>query len=106
MHPATPAPGSQKPTDTTPTDVTLVDAPMAGFLLLRFKRSAGSVVTLIRYTTDATLPEDRWLVAVGGGRERLLGSFAPGTRVWVKVAGLTASTTEPDYSEVVSRIVQ
>ena len=86
-------------------DFELVDGP-ASHLLLKLKRPTGTTQNLIRYTTDEKLPEAQWAVAVGGGRERLLGPFAAGTRVWVKAAALTASTTEPQYSAVKSRIVQ
>ena len=86
-------------------DFDLLDGP-AGYLLLKLKRPTGTTQNLIRYTPDEKLPEAQWLVAVGGGRERQLGPFAAGTRVWVKAAALTASTTEPQYSAVKSRLVQ
>jgi hypothetical protein len=92
--------------DLAPTDVSLVDAPQAGFLVVRFKRPANAVQTLIRYTTDGALPEEQWLVAVGGRQERVLGPFRSGQRVGVKVAALAAGTTEADYAAVVWRIVQ
>ena len=86
-------------------DFELVDGP-AGYLLLKLRRPTGTIQNLVRYTTNAQLPEDQWPVAVGGGRERQLGPFDSGTKVWVKAAGLTGSTTEPQYSAVKSRIVQ
>ncbi len=89
-----------------PTEVELLDGATAGCLLLRLKRPLGAVQNLIRYSTDAALSEDQWHVVVGGGREREFGTFASGTRVYVKVACLTGSTTVPDYSAVLSRIVQ
>ena len=89
-----------------PTDVELVDSPNAGCLYLHGKRAAGAVQNLARYTTDHALPEEHWLVAVGGGREMELGPFAGGTKVWAKLASLTGSTSSPVYSAVVSRIVQ
>ena len=84
----------------------LLDGAQPGCLLLKLKRPTGTIQNLIRYTTDAKLPEEQWPVAVGGGRERQLGPFESGTRVHVKVAGLAGSTTEPQYSAVKSRIVQ
>ena len=92
--------------DAVPTNVALTDAPLAGYLSLGFKRAKGAALTLIRYTTDLTLPEENWLVAIGGGRERMLGPFESGTKVAAKVACPTASTLEPEYSAVVTRIVQ
>ena len=89
-----------------PTDVELVDSPTEGCLYLHGKRPAGAVQNLARYTTDKALPEENWLVAVGGGREMELGPFASGTKVWAKLASLTGSTSSPVYSAVVSRIVQ
>ena len=85
--------------------LTLVDG-APGFLLIKYARPTGSVQNLTRYTTDATLPEENWLVATGGGRERQLGPFPEGTKVWVKAAALAGSTLEPQYSEVKSRLVQ
>ena len=89
-----------------PTDVELVDSLSAGCLYLHGKRPAGAVQNLARYTTDRALPEENWLVAVGGGREMELGPFAGGTKVWAKLASLTGSTSSPVYSAIVSRIVQ
>ena len=66
----------------------------------------GEGFLLSRYTTDHALPEENWLVAVGGGRELELGLFAGGTKVWARLASLTGSTSSPVYSAVVSRIVQ
>jgi hypothetical protein len=84
----------------------LLDGAQPGCLLLKLKRPTGTIQNLIRYTTEATLSEDQRLVAVGGGRERQLGPFASGTKVYVKAAALTGSTTEPQYAAVKSRIVQ
>jgi hypothetical protein len=84
----------------------LLDSGQPGCLLLRLARPAGTTQNLIRYSTDEKLPEDNWCVAVGGGRERELGPFDAGTRVFVKAAALTGSTTAPQYSGVKSRIVQ
>ena len=86
-------------------DFELVDS-TAGYLLVKLKRPSGTTQNLIRYSPDGKLPEDHWLVAVGGGRERTLGPFESGTRVYVKAASLSGSTTEPHYSAVKSRIVQ
>jgi len=86
-------------------DFDLVDS-AAGYLLVKLRRPAGVTQNLIRYSLDGKLPEDNWLVAVGGGRERALGPFESGAKVFVKAAGLTGSTTEPQYSAVKSRIVQ
>ena len=87
-------------------DVELLDGNTPGSLLLRFDRPAGTVQNLIRFTTDPHLDEQNWQVAVGGGREREIGPFESGTRVSVKVAGLTGSTTEPQYSAIKTRLVQ
>ncbi|MDB5267733.1 MAG: hypothetical protein JWP58_773 [Hymenobacter sp.] len=87
-------------------DLELLDGPRSGCLLLRLKRPTGTIQNLIRYSTHPTLPEDQWLVAVGGGRERQLGPFESGTKVYVKVAALVGSTIEPKYSAIKSRIVQ
>ncbi|GAB3874346.1 hypothetical protein GCM10028824_27450 [Hymenobacter segetis] len=87
-------------------DLELLDGTQPGCLLLRLKRPTGTLQNLIRYSTDLKLPEEQWLVAVGGGRERQLGPFESGTKVAVKVAALIGSTTEPQYSAVKSRIVQ
>ncbi|MBF9223169.1 hypothetical protein [Hymenobacter ruricola] len=84
----------------------LLDGGTPGCLLLRFSRPPGTVQNLIRFTTDNTLPESQWEVAVGGGREREIGPFPSGTRVWVKVAALTGSTTAPQYSAIKTRLVQ
>lgn len=92
--------------DATPLALELLDGGQPGSLLLRLARPAGTIQNLIRYTTDTTLPEDNWCVAVGGGRERELGPFDPGTRVFVKAAALVGSTLTPLYSGVKSRIVQ
>lgn len=92
--------------DTATPVLDLVDGGQPGSLLLRLSRPAGTIQNLIRYTTDDTLPETSWLVAVGGGRERELGPFDPGTRVFVKAAALATSTLTPHYSDVKSRIVQ
>jgi len=89
-----------------PTNVRLLDGHQPGCLLLKFKRPVGAIQTVIRYTTDLSLPEENWQMAVGGGRERELGSFPPGTRVYVKVAAINGSTMEPVYSAVFSRLVQ
>ena len=45
-------------------------------------------------------------MAVGGGREQQFGPFELGSRVYVKAAALTNSTTTPHYSAIKSRIVQ
>ncbi|MGY3089211.1 hypothetical protein ACVWYF_002251 [Hymenobacter sp. UYAg731] len=87
-------------------DFELLDGTPPGCLLLKFRRPTGTIQNLVRYATDAKPPEDNWLVAVGGGRERQLGPFESGTRVFVKAAGLVGSTTEPQYSAIKSRIVQ
>jgi len=84
----------------------LLDGRTAGYLLLKLVRPTGTVQNLIRYATDERLPDEQWSVAVGGGREREIGPFASGTRVRVKVAALTGSTSEPVYSATVSRFVQ
>jgi hypothetical protein len=84
----------------------LLDSGQPGCLLLRLARPTGTVQNLIRYTTDDKLPEDNWCVAVGGGRERELGPFDSGTKVFVKAAALMGSTTAPQYSGIKSRIVQ
>lgn len=84
----------------------LLDGSQPGCLLLRLKRPTGTIQNLIRYAAEAGLAEEQWLVAVGGGRERQLGPFESGTRVFVKAAALSGSTTEPQYSAVKSRIVQ
>ena len=84
----------------------LLDGLQSGCLLLKLARPHGTTQNLIRYTTDPKLPEEHWLVAVGGGRERQLGPFEPGTRVYVKAAALTNSTTEPVYAASKSRLVQ
>ena len=84
----------------------LTDGSMPGCLLLKLSRPNGTVQNLIRYATDSLLDEHNWAVAVGGGREREIGPFASGTKVFVKAAALTGSTTEPQYSAVKSRIVQ
>lgn len=89
-----------------PTKVSLLDGEQPGCVLVKFKRPAGAIQTIIRYTTDPTLPEENWHVAVGGGRVRELGSFPVGSRVYVKVAVLGGSSMEPVYSAVQSRIVQ
>ena len=86
-------------------DFDLVDG-AAGYLLMKLKRPTSTTQNLIRYALDGKLPEDHWLVAVGGGRERNLGPFESGTKVFVKAAALTGSTIEPQYSAVKSRIVQ
>ncbi|GAB3582075.1 hypothetical protein [Hymenobacter daeguensis] len=95
---------------TTATDVVmdfdLLDGTQPGCLLLKLKRPTGTLQNLIRYSFDAKFPEEQWLVAVGGGRERQLGPFESGTKVFVKAAALVGSTTEPQYSAVKSRIVQ
>ena len=75
-------------------------------LLLRFSRPPGTIQNLTRFSTDAHLDERNWEVAVGGGREREIGPFASGTRVSVKAASLTGSTTDPQYSAVKNRLVQ
>lgn len=87
-------------------DFELLDGAKPGYLLLKLTRPTGTVQNLIRYATDAHLDEQHWEVAVGGGREREIGPFASGTRVAVMAAALTASTTEPQYSAVQSRLVQ
>ena len=87
-------------------DFDLLDGTQPGFLLLKLRRPPGTLQNLIRYSPDVKLPEEQWSVAVGGGRERQLGPFESGTKVCVKAAALTASTTDPQYSTVKSRIVQ
>ncbi|RZK14034.1 MAG: hypothetical protein EOO56_25790 [Hymenobacter sp.] len=87
-------------------DFELLDGAQPGCLLLKLSRPTGTIQNLIRYATDATLAEDNWCVAVGGGRERELGPFDSGTKVFVKAAALAGSTTSPQYSAVKSRIVQ
>lgn len=89
-----------------PMEFELVDGGQPGCVLLKLSRPTGTIQNLIRYTTDEKLPEDNWCVAVGGGRERELGPFDSGTRVFVKAAALAGSTTAPQYSGVKSRIVQ
>jgi hypothetical protein len=89
-----------------PMEFELTDGGQPGSLLLKLSRPTGTIQNLIRYTTDEKLPEDNWCVAVGGGRERELGPFDSGTRVFVKAAALAGSTTSPQYSGVKSRIVQ
>lgn len=84
----------------------LLDGSQPGCLLLKLKRPTGTIQNLIRYATSTAVPEEQWLVAVGGGRERQLGPFESGTKVFVKVAALAGSTTEPQYAAVKSRIVQ
>ena len=84
----------------------LLDAAKPGYLLLKLTRPTGTIQNLIRYATDPHLDEKNWEVAVGGGREREIGPFVSGTRVSAKVAGLTGSTTDPQYSAVQSRLVQ
>lgn len=84
----------------------LLDAAKPGHLLLKLTRPTGTIQNLIRYATDPHLDEKNWEVAVGGGREREIGPFASGTCVSAKVAGLTGSTTDPQYSAVQSRLVQ
>ncbi|GAA3922618.1 hypothetical protein [Hymenobacter algoricola] len=86
--------------------IELLDGTQPGCVLVRFSRPTGTIQNLLRYSTDAKLPEENWLVATGGGRERQLGPFESGTRMFVKAAGLTGSTTEPQYSAIKSRIVQ
>ncbi|WP_210521022.1 hypothetical protein [Hymenobacter terricola] len=93
------------PATETVMDFDLVDSTI-GCLLVKLKRPTGTTQNLIRYSLDGKLAEDNWLVAVGGGRERVLGPFESGTKIFVKAAGLTGSTTEPQYSAVKSRIVQ
>ena len=87
-------------------DFDLLDGTQPGCLLLKLKRPPGTIQNLIRYTIAETLDEDQWSVAVGGGRERQLGPFKSGTRVWVKVAALQGATTDPQYAGVKTRIVQ
>lgn len=87
-------------------DFDVVDDAQSGYLLVKFRRPTGTIQNLVRYSFDEKLPEECWPVAVGGGRERQLGPFPSGTRVQVKAAALTASTTEPMYSGVKARIVQ
>jgi hypothetical protein len=92
--------------DTVPVVFDLLDGGQPGSLLLKLARPTGTIQNLIRYTTNDTLPEDNWCVAVGGGREREIGPFEPGTRVFVKAAALATATVSPLYSDVKSRIVQ
>ena len=92
--------------DTAVMNVELADGAQSGYLLIKLARPTGTLQNLIRYATDPAQPDEHWAVAVGGGREREIGPFASGTRVRVKVAALTGSTTEPVYSVVVSRLVQ
>ena len=92
--------------DLTPVAFDLLDGGQPGCVLLKLSRPTGTIQNLIRYTTDEKLPEDNWCVAVGGGRERELGPFDSGTKVFVKAAALAGSTTSPQYSGVKSRIVQ
>lgn len=108
MASATAVGGAAHPLSATETlmDFDVVDDAQSGYLLLRFRRPTGTIQNLVRYSHDEKLPEDCWPVAVGGGRERQLGPFPSGTRVQVKAAALTASTTEPMYSGVKARIVQ
>ena len=87
-------------------DFELLDGSKPGYLLLKLSRPTGTVQNLARFSTDPHLDEKNWEVAVGGGREREIGPFASGTRVAVKAAGLTGSTTDPQYSAVKSRLVQ
>lgn len=87
-------------------DFDLFDGTQPGCLLLKLKRPTGTIQNLIRYTSAEDLDEEQWPVAVGGGRERQLGPFKSGTRVWVKAAALLGSTTDPQYSAVKTRIVQ
>ena len=87
-------------------DFELLDSATPGHLLLRFSRPPGTIQNLTRFSTDAHLDERNWEVAVGGGREREIGPFASGTRVSVKAASLTGSTTDPQYSAVKNRLVQ
>ncbi|WP_223652183.1 hypothetical protein [Hymenobacter psoromatis] len=87
-------------------DFDLLDGTQPGCLLLKLKRPTGTIQNLIRYTIAEDLDEDQWSVAVGGGRERQLGPFKSGTRVWVKVAALQGATTDPQYAGVKTRIVQ
>jgi len=89
-----------------PMEFELVDGGQPGCVLLKLSRPTGTIQNLIRYSTDEKLPEDNWCVAVGGGRERELGPFDSGTKVFVKAAALAGSTTAPQYSGVKSRIVQ
>ena len=103
---ASTAPGRAAAAALAPMEIELLDGHTAGCLLIRKKRPAGYVQDLLRYTTDEKLDEKHWEVAVGGGREREIGPFPSGTRLWVKGAGLTGSTTEPQYSAIQSRLVQ
>jgi hypothetical protein len=89
-----------------PMEFDLLDGGQPGCVLLKLSRPTGTIQNLIRYSTDEKLPEDNWCVAVGGGRERELGPFDSGTKVFVKAAALAGSTTAPQYSGVKSRIVQ
>jgi len=89
-----------------PMEFELLDGGQPGCVLLKLSRPTGTIQNLIRYSTDEKLPEDNWCVAVGGGRERELGPFDSGTKVFVKAAALAGSTTAPQYSGVKSRIVQ
>jgi hypothetical protein len=89
-----------------PMEFDLVDGGQPGCVLLKLSRPTGTIQNLIRYTTDEQQPEDHWCVAVGGGRERELGPFDSGTKVFVKAAALAGSTTAPQYSGIKSRIVQ
>ncbi|UOQ72452.1 hypothetical protein [Hymenobacter cellulosilyticus] len=86
--------------------IDLLDGSQPGCVLVKFSRPTGTIQNLLRYSTDAKLPEEHWLVATGGGRERQLGPFESGTKVFVKAAALLGSTTEPQYSAVKARIVQ
>lgn len=87
-------------------NIELVDGSQSGCVLVKLARPTGTVQNLLRYSTDSKLPEEHWLVATGGGRERQLGPFESGTKVFVKAAALMGSTTEPQYSTVKARIVQ
>jgi hypothetical protein len=68
-----------------PMEFDLLDGGQPGCVLLKLSRPTGTIQNLIRYSTDEKLPEDNWCVAVGGGRERELGPFDSGTKVFVKV---------------------
>lgn len=103
---ATTGPGRALAATETLMDFDVVDDAQSGYLLLKFRRPTGTIQNLVRYSHDEKLPEECWPVAVGGGRERQLGPFPSGTRVQVKAAALTGSTTEPMYSGVKARIVQ
>ena len=87
-------------------EIELFDGSQPGCVLVKMKRHKSMKQNLLRYTVDASLPEEHWAVAVGGGRERQLGPFPSRSVLLVKGAGLTASTTEPVYSAVKTRVVQ